>query len=102
MIDTPMDSVAVEVMPTPFVGRKVETGRIEELLERTREGRGGALLLLGSAGIGKTRLLSEAKRSAAQAGYTVAAAACLPLVTPLPYEPILALLRALRAGGHLA
>src|SRR5579875_742072 len=101
MITRLMDSVAVEVMRTPFVGRKTEIGRIEKLLERTRKGRGSALLVLGPAGIGKTRLLSEAKRSAAHAGYRVAAAACLPLVTPLPYEPILALLRTLRTGGHL-
>ena len=44
-----------------LIGRQGEIERIERLLADAREGRGGALLLRGEAGIGKTSLLSLAK-----------------------------------------
>ena len=43
-----------------LVGREAEQQRIETLLQRAREGRGGALVLRGEAGIGKTALLELA------------------------------------------
>src|SRR5204863_5150666 len=43
-----------------FVGRAEHLRYIDSLLASARDGRGGALMLTGPAGIGKTRLLSEA------------------------------------------
>jgi DNA-binding CsgD family transcriptional regulator len=43
-----------------LVGREAEQQRIETLLQGTRAGRGGALVLRGEAGIGKTALLEYA------------------------------------------
>jgi DNA-binding CsgD family transcriptional regulator len=77
------------------VGRQAELARVAELLARASSGRAGALLVVGEAGIGKTRLLAEAVRRGEETGFRVASVACLPFVAPLPYEPVRALLRAL-------
>ena len=42
-----------------LVGRDQELSRLRAALEATREGRGGALIVSGSAGAGKSRLLQE-------------------------------------------
>eukprot|EP00002_Diphylleia_rotans_P015954 TRINITY_DN3097_c0_g1_i11.p1 TRINITY_DN3097_c0_g1~~TRINITY_DN3097_c0_g1_i11.p1 ORF type:complete len:989 (+),score=201.55 TRINITY_DN3097_c0_g1_i11:135-3101(+) len=49
----------------PFVGRKLETGILGELLKQLKlEGRGHFTLITGSPGIGKTGLLQEFQRMA--------------------------------------
>lgn len=48
----------------PLVGREAELALIGELLQSTREGRGGTLLLEGEPGLGKTSLLDAARRMA--------------------------------------
>jgi hypothetical protein len=45
-----------------FVGRAEQLREIDGLLQSAREGRGGSLILTGPAGIGKTRLLDEARK----------------------------------------
>jgi class 3 adenylate cyclase len=45
--------------PTPLVGRENEVAQLRGAVEELTEGRGQAVLLLGEAGMGKTRLLSE-------------------------------------------
>jgi DNA-binding CsgD family transcriptional regulator/tetratricopeptide (TPR) repeat protein len=83
-----------------FVGREAELARATQLLARLEEGKGGALLVLGEPGIGKTRLLAEARRRAAAAGgLLVAAAACLPIATPLPFDAVVELVRGLARAG---
>ena len=47
-----------------LVGRHAERARIELLLDQAAAGRGGALAILGEAGIGKTALLEYARRRA--------------------------------------
>lgn len=41
---------------TPLVDRRIEVAQLRDLWERTKEGRGGAVLLTGEAGTGKSRL----------------------------------------------
>jgi hypothetical protein len=47
-----------------LVGREEERAHIERLLVHAREGRGGALVVRGAAGIGKTTLLEHAVQTA--------------------------------------
>jgi len=51
-----------------LLGRSREQGRIAALLEATRAGHGGALVIRGEVGIGKTALLTEAT---AADGFTI-------------------------------
>src|SRR5205085_4989640 len=48
-----------------LVGRSPEKNRIELLLKGARDGRSGALVLRGEAGVGKTALLDDARARAA-------------------------------------
>jgi predicted ATPase len=50
--------------PGQLVGRQAEIRRIDELAGAARTGRGGALVLRGEAGIGKSALLDHARRAA--------------------------------------
>ena len=53
----------------PLVGRDADVARIRALLERcATTGRGGAVLVVGEAGIGKTRLLAEIEDDARDRG----------------------------------
>ena len=79
-----------------FIGRGVELARVGELIRSVRQGRGGGLFVVGESGVGKSRLLSEAARLAADSGVRVGRAGCLPLTTQLPFDPALELLRSLR------
>lgn len=64
-------------------------------------GQARALIAVGEPGVGKTRFLREVLSSAGQQGVSGVRVACLPLVTPLPFEPLLGLLRSLRRSGRL-
>ncbi len=77
-----------------FVGRERELTRIVGLLDALAAGHGGCAVAVGEMGVGKTRLLEEARLLARARELPVASAACLPLRTPLPFEPVLELLRA--------
>ena len=46
---------------TPLVGRAGELALVREALEGVAAGRGGVLVVMGEAGIGKSRLLAEAR-----------------------------------------
>jgi len=74
-------------------------GRHRELRVVTRaimgEAHGAALLVVGEAGIGKSRLVAAAVADAAGAGVTVLSGWCLPLSGGLPYLPVVDVLRGL-------
>jgi class 3 adenylate cyclase len=54
----------------PLIGRGAEKERIVEMVRRTAEtGRGGAILLRGEPGVGKSRLLCEMEDDARAAGF---------------------------------
>jgi class 3 adenylate cyclase len=54
----------------PLIGRDAEKARIVEMVQRTAHtGRGGAVLLRGDPGVGKSRLLCEMEDDARAAGF---------------------------------
>ncbi len=48
---------------TPFVGRSEDLARLQQSIERVKQGAGQVLYVSGEAGIGKSRLLLECRRS---------------------------------------
>jgi DNA-binding NarL/FixJ family response regulator len=71
--------------PTPLVGRAVELGELELLLDGSPE---RAAIVSGDAGVGKTRLLAELIDRAEQAGALCLAGHCLDFGDAnLPYLP---------------
>jgi predicted ATPase len=49
--------MAGEFPSSAFIGRAVELGRLDVVLERAEQGRPQVVLVAGDAGVGKTRLL---------------------------------------------
>ena len=87
--------------PVRFVGREGELSRLLGALG------GGARLVLvvGDAGVGKTRFVTEAMARAAAAGMVMVRGECLPLAGTLPLFPVadaLGELGRLEGGGLLA
>jgi predicted ATPase len=74
--------------PVPFVARQDQLDRFAAAVERAREGEPGILLVGGDAGVGKTRMLSQAARAAESAGARVVVAHCVDLgEVGIPYLP---------------
>jgi class 3 adenylate cyclase/tetratricopeptide (TPR) repeat protein len=77
---------------TPFVGRERELGMLLDAFERARAGQGQAVLLVGEAGIGKSRLLLELRRRVGeqavwQEGH------CLSFGGAMAFHPLIDLVR---------
>ncbi|MFF7245060.1 ATP-binding protein [Embleya sp. NPDC008237] len=72
-------------------GRDAERAAIAAVIERAREGRGAVLVLRGPAGIGKSALLDEAAREAADV--RVLRVAGVEAEAGLPFAALQALLR---------
>ncbi|MEH6372847.1 AAA family ATPase [Streptomyces sp. KLMMK] len=82
-----------------LVGRATEMGRVAALLAAARSGRGGALVVTGEPGVGKTRLAAEALAAAAGADMITVRGRAATVGSPVPYRPLVeALLLLARAG----
>ena len=84
-------------------GREAAWEQVERLLADAAGGRGGLLVIEGAAGIGKTRLLTEARSQAADRGFAIAAGVADELSRLLPLGPFLSALgepMAVLSGGH--
>ena len=84
----------------PLIGRAQEMNAFDAALVRAREGSGEHIDLLGAAGIGKTRLLSELKRMAWD--MRVLAAAAEPYRASSPYALAAPLLLDALGAGEVA
>jgi DNA-binding CsgD family transcriptional regulator len=82
-----------------FVGRERELAAIDAFVADSAT-TGGARLLTGPAGIGKTRLLVEADRIATSFGSRVLAVSCVEFETELSYAGLNRLLAPLRTELH--
>jgi class 3 adenylate cyclase len=85
-------TAASAAAPTPIVGRDREVERLRGILDGLTEGRGRILFLVGDAGIGKTRLLSEL-RALAEDRVTWLEGRCYSYGTDLLYGPFIEMLR---------
>lgn len=81
-----------------LVGRAPYLAALDAYLERARESRGETIVVAGEAGIGKSRLVAEARVRAAARGLRVLAGRCFEPDRVLPYAPLRDLLRAHLAG----
>ena len=85
-VDTPL------VCPV-LVGRSVHIEAMRRLADRARTGAGGAILLSGEAGTGKSRLAADMRDWAMDDGWRVLVAACDEADRGRPYAPIYDLLQ---------
>jgi hypothetical protein len=84
-----------------LVGREAECARLRSLVDATREGRSGVVVLRGEGGAGKTALIEEAVTTAA--GLLVLRAHGVESESELPYAGLHQLLRPVAAElGRLA
>lgn len=85
-------TLPARMMSPTFVGRRTETSRLEDALERAVSGEPSVVLIGGDAGIGKTRLLTEFLATDRDAVALVGG--CLELgEAALPYAPVVEALR---------
>ena len=77
-----------------LVGRRWELSAIESLLDRAVDGYGAVVTVVGSPGIGKSRLVREAAALAAAHGVEVFGAFCESHATDIAFHVVARLLRA--------
>src|SRR6202162_2691125 len=84
-----------------LIGRTPVLTNLHSLIDQVRGGQGQVVLLCGEAGIGKSRLVAEAKTFASAQGFLLLPGNCFPTDRSYPYAPLLDLLRSV-AASHLA
>ncbi|HUO39799.1 MAG TPA: AAA family ATPase, partial [Mycobacterium sp.] len=77
-----------------LVGRRWEMAAVEGVLERVIDGHGAVVTVVGSPGIGKSRLVRDAAALAAAHGVEVFTAFCESHATDIPFHVVARLLRA--------
>jgi class 3 adenylate cyclase len=77
-----------------LVGRRWELSAIESLLDRAVDGHGAVVTVVGSPGIGKSRLVREVAAIAARRGVDVFTAFCESHTSDIPFYVVARLLRA--------
>ena len=94
----PTPAVGSSPSGTAMVGRAAETARLIAHWERAGTGAAGLVLVVGEAGIGKTRLTGEVQRIAADTGARVAVGRCHVAERSLFLQPVVDALGATLAG----
>ncbi len=85
-----------------LIGRLSELTTLHALIDQAKSAQGQVVLLSGEAGIGKSRLVTEAKIYAKEQGFLLLRGNCFPTDRSFPYAPILDLLRSSQAKELLA
>lgn len=78
---------------TPFVGRASELARLEAFAAKAASGQGQVVLLIGEAGIGKSRLLEELKPSLQKQGFLLIEGAGFAYGKTRAYLPLIDMLK---------
>ncbi len=76
---------------TPFVGREVELATLVERWERAADGEGQNVLVVGEAGVGKSRLAYELRERLATTPHTWLECGASPYTEGTPFHPVMAL-----------
>ncbi|PXW99134.1 adenylate/guanylate cyclase [Mycolicibacterium moriokaense] len=84
-----------------LVGRRREMSAVEGLLERAIDGRGAVVGVVGSPGIGKSRLVREVVAMARQQRVEVFSAFCESHASQVPFHAVARLLRSATGVGGL-
>jgi class 3 adenylate cyclase len=84
---------------TPFVGREDELRSLMNRWERVLEAEGQVALIIGEAGIGKSRLVQRFHEQIKGTPHTWVEAAAAPFYQNTPFYPVAAMLRELVAWG---
>ncbi len=77
-----------------LVGRRWEMATVEAIVDRTIDGRGGVVIVVGPPGIGKSRTAREAAALAAGRGVEVFWTFCESHASDIPFRVVAGLLRA--------
>jgi predicted ATPase/class 3 adenylate cyclase len=78
---------------TRFVGREKEMATLREAFDKAKSGSGQVVCIVGEAGVGKSRLLLESRRTVEQQEYPYLEGHCLHYGSSMPYLPLLDVLR---------
>src|SRR5438105_3347961 len=84
--------VAQPTVAPAMIGREVALAAMVRLIEQAGAGQGQCILVAGEAGLGKSRLVAEARRWASQHSLLVLEGHCLEPDAALPYAPFIDLL----------
>ena len=76
-----------------LVGRRWEIAAIEAILDRSIDGHGSVISVVGPAGIGKSRIVAEATALAAGSGVPVFSTYCESHASDIPFRAVSRLLR---------
>jgi class 3 adenylate cyclase len=85
--------VSAERGLTPFVGRERELDLLLDGFGRAKAGRGQAFSVIAEAGVGKSRLLYEFRKTVANEDHTFLEGKCLSYSRGVAYHPIIDLLK---------
>ena len=85
--------VSAEWGLTPFVGRERDLEHLLDGFERVKKGTGQAFSIMGEAGVGKSRLLYEFRKSIANEDVTFLEGKCLSYARGMAYHPIIDILK---------
>jgi class 3 adenylate cyclase len=94
LLGVPEGRHAVGRAESNLVGRRWEMAAVEGLLERVIDGHGAVVTVVGSPGIGKSRLAREVAAMAAARGVDVFTAFCESHTSDIPFYVVARLLRA--------
>jgi class 3 adenylate cyclase len=83
----------IERAESSLVGRRWEMSAVEGLLDRAIDGHGAVVGVVGSPGIGKSRLVREVSAMAAARGVEVLTAFCESHTSQVPFHAVARLLR---------
>ena len=82
-----------------LVGRAADLTALHALIDQAKRGEGQVALISGEAGIGKSRLVAEAKTHAEREGFLLLQGNCFQADHAFPYAPFLDLLSSCFSGS---